>query len=320
MFTFPFSYQIFDTRISSTVHIPELPLASEYLSGNTPLTFRISKKKMHFHAIDWFHHWKQTNGKLNLSCGKNNTTYWLKFPELACFKIVNLSDIICFPKDNCTSYTINHLLIDQVIPRIISHKNNLVLHGSSVIINKHAIIFSGPSATGKSSLATFFQKQSHSLLSDDTALLKIDGKLVFSIPGYRGLRLWSDSFTQLTPNYHDCKTMAHYTSKKRLYLPALTHSQSLQCPVNAIIFLKKSIKYKKAPFITPISGHSALINILKNTLPLDITDKQYTKQSFATIAQLIKIKTVDIFELSYPHDYSLLPSVYETILSALNNN
>ncbi len=55
-----------------------------------------------------------------------------------------------------TPATLQHLLFDQILPRLIAHAGRLVLHASAVGASAGAILFLGGTGQGKSTLAASF--------------------------------------------------------------------------------------------------------------------------------------------------------------------
>lgn len=71
----------------------------------------------------------------------------------------------------------------------------LIVHGSTVKIGESAVIFSGRSGSGKSTMASAFSSLDNSLMvSDDISAIKINEYGVpVVLPGYPMMKLWRDS-------------------------------------------------------------------------------------------------------------------------------
>jgi len=82
---------------------------------------RVSHPKSFSQPSDWFMNWTLPGGEPWLSCAKTNTGYLLRFNQLADFEIDKTGgEIICRPRPGIPEDTIQHLLLDQVIPLVIN--------------------------------------------------------------------------------------------------------------------------------------------------------------------------------------------------------
>jgi len=76
-------------------------------------------------------------------------------------------------------------LLHTVIPIYLMLKQrSILLHASAVEVDSKAILFIAPSFGGKSTLADFFIRQGHRLLSDDKVRLEYNVKDYFVYPSY----------------------------------------------------------------------------------------------------------------------------------------
>ena len=193
-------------------------------------------------SIDWCHHWRLANGKISISAGKEGRDYWLRFPCLADFHLdpVN-SNIIAYCHTDIPQETIRHLLLDQVIPRLLSHQGNQILHASCIKIADSALAFCGESGWGKSTLAAFFYSQGHPLLTDDCLLLKTnDSNEVLGIPNYQGIRLFEDNLS-IFPETKQTTPVAHYGTKKRIITN--NDSDNQEVSIKAILILPLLVSF-----------------------------------------------------------------------------
>ncbi len=83
----------------------------------------------------------------------------------------------------------------SAIAALLHQRGLLIVHGSSVKIGESAIIFSGRSGSGKSTMASAFCNLEDSLIvSDDISAIRINETGVpVVLPGYPMMKLWRDS-------------------------------------------------------------------------------------------------------------------------------
>ena len=84
-------------------------------------------------------------------------TFVVRFDEVAQFTLSFAShEILISPlDDDVPDNTIEHLLVDQIWPRILAHRGQLVLHAAGVTSPTGAILFVGQSGRGKSTLTLY---------------------------------------------------------------------------------------------------------------------------------------------------------------------
>lgn len=265
-------------------------------------------------STKWFHHWYLPDGQISLSVGKNGSVYSLRFPGLALFQITPAqSKITCYHFD-IPADTIRHLLLDQVIPRLLSQQGKQILHASCVKVGKFAVAFSGNSGWGKSTLSAFFHNQGYPLLTDDCLQLHMTKGNVMSIPNYQGIRLLPDTL----PLFHksvNSDTTPKSSPKKRFKTPS-TQIQGRTIPIKNIFILKDpaSIPQNTQTTITKIIGAKAPIELIKNCFPLDITDKKIIGRQLIDLSRIANSENISIHSLIFPRKINFLPEVMINIL------
>ena len=313
----PYQYRIFDCVLESYMELPELvPFQGTIDPGVLRLTFTCKDSPCTpASEPNWFHHWYLPNGAVSISCGKINGFYYLRFPGIADFEIsIQDNAIRGFPADGVDMFTMRHLLLDQVIPRLLSHQGHLILHASAVCVNDNVLLFLGESGQGKSTLAMALQQYGCSLLTDDCVKLEITDSQITCIPNYIGARLWPDSMTGL--DLQAAQFKQYDSGKVRLYVPPEKSRECPVIPVKAVFFL--GALNSQDPLCcscTPVTGTSKFMEMNKHCFPLDITDQVFTRQQFENIARVWKMDDILFSHLHYPRDYRILPTLCATILT-----
>ena len=267
--------------------------------------------------INWCHHWRLPDGRISVSVGTENEYHWIRFPELIDFKLhTHKNKIVAYRPTHIPDNTVCHLLLDQVIPRLLSHHGKLIIHASCVQVGDYAIAFCGESGRGKSTLAAYFFNSGYKLLTDDCLLLETDGSNIIGTPNYQGLRLLDDSiaFISRSKMSYPCSNVCHYGSKKRVAIP---YDQKLQTtPLSTVFFLRAPSHANHHPTIptTKVAKSSAVIEFIKHSFPLNITDPQNAARQFTNFAHIVNKTSTNFMSLNYPHKIELLPFTMESIL------
>src|SRR5262245_35532677 len=166
-----------DLVLESEVPLPSLPPAETSRSDCT-LTVDAST------GVDphrWDHHWRRPEGSVSCSRG-SPAGYQLGFPGLAVFDIADDGrSIVGRTEGTLPLSTVEHLVVDQVLPRVLAQRGRLVLHAGCVVTARGAVAFLGDSGAGKSTLCASFARAGDGLvLGDDGIVVRecVDGASV----------------------------------------------------------------------------------------------------------------------------------------------
>jgi hypothetical protein len=145
-------------------------------------------------------------------------------------------------------------------------RGRICLHAGAVAIGDQAVALVGPPGAGKSTTTAAFARLGCPVLSDD--LLPIwDERGIFSIlPGYPSLRLWPESVNALFGSADALPPLTPNWDKRSLDLIANGYPFSADpLPLAAIYILGERSAQLAAPFVSDVSGHTALIALIANT-------------------------------------------------------
>lgn len=261
------------------------------------------------------------DGTAWMRCAKIASGYLLHFPDLAGF-VFSPSDssIRCIPHRRTPAHTVNHLLLDQVLPLVLNYRGKEVLHGAAVATPYGACAFVGPTGSGKSTLAASFLSAGYSVLADDCVVLDRCGDDIVTIPTYPGLRLWDDAMAALFGTTGASAPVAHYTSKQR-FTAAL--SATPMCPSAAslagIYVIETSSSPQAASAVTlerpTLAEREALMTLLSLAFKLDIEDQSMLTREFDFLHHLVT--RIPLRRMIIPDSFQTLPDIRADILHDL---
>lgn len=311
-------YQIFNIFVDSDIPLPELP---KYTPSDQIITVRVGdEKRLKQLKVKWFHDWLDQDKEISISCGKINDNYILKFPNLVDFIISKHGKFVqYFPSTNIPAETIRHLLLDQVIPRVLGQQGRHILHASLVVLqNNKCVAFLGESGRGKSTIASSFAESGAQLITDDCLLFEEKKGRIFGIPNYYGLRLYKDSSEAIFNKNYEFSNVAHYSDKKRLKLHnqrSTKHSSGIK--LDTIFLLGDPCKHSTSDLvaINPVKGANKFMAMFEQIFLLDIMDKKIISQQFRNTEKIISAE-IPTFRIDYPRKYTLLPAIRESIVKA----
>ncbi|MCP3929981.1 MAG: hypothetical protein GY705_12880 [Bacteroidetes bacterium] len=316
-------YYFFDFVIKSNTPLPELQESpySPPLFSFSLCTTPIQKKPK------WIHHWYLPNGEISISFAREADRFYLRFPNLADFIFdKKASHITGNASPEIPIETVRHLLLDQVLPRIVSHLGRPAIHACGVHINNFALLFLGETGWGKSTLGAYFDQQGNRLLSDDCLLLEEKNGQVVALPSYASMRLMPDSYDQLIPDQKKnmgSSNVAHYSSKKRIVIKSPENLEPAEgIPLEHIFILNDPFECEPGEKITikPLQGALAAIELVKNSFHLDITDSQFAREQMLLLTRLCNNENLHLYSITYQRDHNLLPRLHNHLLSFLSDS
>ncbi len=308
-------YSICGFTLKSNIALPELLFA---YNKKPNLAFRLLRAQRVDAPFRWLHHYLLFDGRPWLSVGELGTGYLFRFPDLADFHLLpKAKEIRCYPNPNTPLETIRHLLLDQVMPLILSERGKLVLHASAVVTPEGAIAFLGETGRGKSTLTASFAQRGFSVLTDDCLLVEEQNGQLFGIPSYPGLRLWPDSISALFGNKSRLPRVAHYADKKRL----TARDERLRfateaAPLHKIYVLAGAQQTEHLmPTIDQLSPRDAFIELITYSYRLRVSGHKRLNKEFERIGRAAS--SLAVCRLSSPKNLSLLAVVQDAILADL---
>lgn len=271
----------------------------------------------------WFHHWtveqdSQEDGAREAWAhfARTGDGYLLRFPSCGDFSLsADTAQICCRPLPKIPEVTIRHLLLDQVIPLVLSRREAVVLHASAVLTPHGVIAFAGKSGQGKSTLAASFAQKGCALVSDDCLVLRAEHGRWTALPSYPGVRLWPSTAEALVREDTHTADVAHYSLKQRISDTDLLPFVNKPAPIKRLFFLADETSDVS---IQRLSPGRAFVSFVEFTYNLDIEDSAFLRRQFEAVGQL----TTDVpaYAIRYPRQFASLPAVCETILEHLGED
>lgn len=199
--------------------------------------------------------------------------------------------------------TLEHLILDQVLPRMLAQQGELMLHASAVAVAGRVGIFLGESGRGKSTLSAILRQQGHPILSDDCVLVRDRGRTIRVVPTYPSLRLWPDVLFELGLDPRVVGRLADYSQKQRLVVDC-PEVPPEGLPLAAIYILEEPASHHSTPAIKKVSPSRSCLELIRNTFTLDPSDVRRAADFLARTANVAE--RVPVFSLTYPRNLSAL--------------
>ena len=293
------TYLFGDQTIQSTIPFKALPRQSS-VSDSSPCIKVELRAPKEPDQQQWQHEWKDSDDSVTLSVAMLENGYLLRFPDLCDFILeTRRRHILIIPHETLDANTIEHLLVDQVLPRLLAHEGHLLLHACAVDIEGRTVLFLGKSGWGKSTLAALLHHAGYTLYSDDCVLLQSHNSNWHTVATYPSLRLYEDSIENIFANDSLLSPVSEYSDKQRIAL-TIASAQAAP-PLHALYFLSDPQKASADIQITKMQPANTCIEIIERSFRLDLGNRMQSKQLMISAAALTQ--SIPAYRLSYLHDF-----------------
>ena len=306
--------------IECQILLDELKLVTSTSSTDSDFKFRLLKAPPpELPDLKWSHQGESETSEPYQYMARTKNKIFLRFSSHADFVISHDGgqlDIWALP--GTTEETIRHLLLDQVLPRVLDSQGQLVVHAGAVRVGNRAIAFIGETGAGKSTLTANFHINGFPLLSDDGLLINTSNSGTTALPTYPSLRLWPDTISSIYTENPPVAPVAHYSDKLRVIMEDTEEAMEDHLHLAAIYLLAPVEKPDQEAIITTrLRPIEACMTIISNSFQLDASNKVRTAERLNEAAMVSQ--TVPTFRLEYAREYSNLSDLRTTILKHLEN-
>ncbi len=263
--------------------------------------------------FQWDHEWKTEDGIPTISLAKLGQGFLLRFPSLADFLISpDGREIDAQVPSGVGEATFRHLLLDQVLPRVLSHRGMLVVHGAAVSIDGKAVVFLGETGEGKSTLAASFSSAGFPLLTDDGLVLRLIEDRVMCLAGYPGLRLGPGSLSKVLPGSTVGFPMAQYSGKTRVEAPGGFVPGEQELGGIYVLSSRRSVAEEDPLALSRLSPMGACMELVRHSFQLDVLDTSRAGEVMEASGKVSE--HTPAFVLHYVRKFKLLSEVVATIV------
>ncbi len=184
-----YHYEAYGCRIDSELEFPELIEAGS-AENSSPADVRISTGVVP-DALE------NPTGKGVLYQASANQ-FLLNMDGVARYLVQNGNEIIVEPAPENLAGDVRVFLLGSCLGALLHQRGMLVLHAGAVYTDRGAVLFTGPSGIGKSTLLGELLRRGYRMMVDDVCAVVVDaaGKPLV-LPGYPRTRLWTDAAQKL---------------------------------------------------------------------------------------------------------------------------
>lgn len=160
----------------------------------------------------------------------------LQVPGLARFLIKGGREVRLDPVPGRGPEDFAIFIMGSVVGALLHQRGLLVLHAGAAAVDGEAVLFCGPSASGKSVLVAALAAAGYPLVSDDLCLIGDEGGRPTVIPDGRRLKLWGDAIGELS--LAKSKRAAVRAGIEKYWVDPPMRALESRLPLRAIYFLR----------------------------------------------------------------------------------
>ena len=300
-------YQIADLILETNVPIPEATKAAPSSQMAECRLEWMNSRAVVPKATAPFHRWIDAAGKPFVWFYHREGGYQIRIRRMADFLVSpNADEIRCYPRQKIPAETIRQLFLEVVLPAALSRRGRLSLHASAVATPGGVIGFLGGGGQGKSTLAVGLSRRGFPLVCDDSMVLKQERDRTVVVPELAGVRLWPDSVAALFEEAGHDFPVTH-TEKRRF-----SREEPAAEPMPLVrLYMLESSPADRDIKIEKLSPDDALVELIKCSHMLDVTDKELIRMKFDELTVISN--QIPFFRIEFPHDYSRLGELCEVV-------
>jgi hypothetical protein len=306
------TYRYADIRLSSTIPLDELP-AGDAVAAAAIRIVELRDPLPEPPAEAWLQFRSPDAERAALAIARSDAGFVLRFPGLADFMVeCEGSTIRCRPGPGCSPGALRHLLLDQVLPRVLAHRHRLVLHAGAVEIGEQAVAFIGASGSGKSTLVAALHAAGRRFVADDGLLVEARGSECTALGLYPGLRLWPASIAALPRRIGRGTPVSPGSPKRRLAARGWRAPSPRPLATLLVLAPWADSGRDARPEIAPLPRRETCVELIRASFQLDPQGPGPAARLLEEVTGVARL--VPAFSLSYPHDFSRLSQVCELVL------
>jgi len=226
--------------------------------------------------------------------------------------------IDCYAQSETTVEDIELWLFGLVMSFILQSRGVFTLHAAAVNCRGIAVAFLGSNGYGKSTLAFFFAKKGHSLITDDVLPIVEENNRLFALPGSPSMNLWSQTLDHVGWPDHSSSKPGGAAGKHRYGIDKLGFSRNESAvPLENIYFLQPTIPDDAQPVrIDSVTAAQAMVDLLGYTRANSMIEISAQKNLLRMYSRLLS--RASLRRLTYPRGFEHLDEIYRAILQDID--
>ena len=209
----------------------------------------------------------------------------VEFPGWATFELSS-SDITLVRAETDDPDLVAHLLLDHVLPRVVSLRGDVMLHAAGAVgPSGRAHLFLGGTGAGKSTLVTQLASHGWALLDDDCIRVINIEKGFWAVPGAEGIRLLPDTAAAVLPGVQAGRPLSDSNPKRRFAIDGRLLRMATDATPIAGVYLLARIDVSQ-PSVERLGFGDSLSTITEHGFHMAEEPASITRQAFERASAL----------------------------------
>lgn len=248
-----FSYQAYGLGIRTAIPFPEL-VAGEEEAPEERVSIGFGRVDVPPSAIS-----EKGWGRFS-PAPREDHLFW---EGVGSFSVRAGREVVVDPSPGLDERTLRLFVLGPILAVLLGQRGRLLLHASAVAVaEEEAVLFLGDAGQGKSTMAAALHARGYSLVTDDVAVLRVEGEgRPMVVPGFPQLKLWPEALVSLGDNPEELPR-CNPNFEKRARPAAHDGFSSAPLPIKRIYVLGEG---DDAPRIVPLGPQEALAELVRHT-------------------------------------------------------
>lgn len=279
-------YKVYGLNIESEIKIQELVILNDEDKANIDVTIYIDKMPESINIA-------KEQGKLE---GFRKKEMWFYIKGIATYYIKNGQEIVVETYRDIDDHYIKTYILGSAFGLLLIQRNIVAIHGGTVVIDDKAIICTGDTGAGKSTLTSALRLNGAKLVADDVSAIDIKDEIMV-YPAYPQQKLCGDAVRKLGYNTDDFIRIDEGRDKYAIPSKAGFISE----PVKLSVIFEVMVGDIEKVEIRELKGSEKMNTIMKNIYRGYVNsiaglDREYFKKC------LNITKGIEIYRITRPKD------------------
>ncbi len=225
---------------------------------------------------------------------------------------INDKNINIEPLNNFDLEEIKLFLLGSAMGVFLYRKKLIPFHGSSLYMNNKAVVLSGVSGAGKSTITLNLLQKNYKLIADDVSVLKLIDNKINVLPGINRIKLWADTLNHFNIDTEKLKRIRP-NIEKYIYISENIHTDNTE--ISYIFVLKgKNIKNVNVKEIKAVEKFNIINqNIYRKVFTKAIDVKVELFKIASSLAQQSKVYVIE-----HPQEKKFINEISDKIIEIVS--
>ena len=300
-------HRLFDLVVESEIPVYESPPLEGDVAVDVTVTCG-SVQNVSEHPATVFNN--SRNGLWRCVINRGHVFY--KCPA-GCYEITDGNRILYQPGEGVREELSRTFLLGSAMAVIQMQRGTYPLHGGVLEVNGKAVLISGSSGAGKSTITSWMVKKGYRYLTDDVGTVLMDGKQPMMLPSYPQRKLRRDACLEMGYNLEDLVLVDFERDKYGIREPSAWYGSRL--PFGSVYEIAL-VRPEDPLRMYEIEGTDKLGVIIRNLFrPWYYEDQKWPPEN---VKHLIEIANhVKTFRIERPHGLMTVEPILGLLKSAL---